>query len=110
VRNATGDGYMICLSDMVVITSEEYSQLKKEFLQRLHEDEKCICLPRYKNEKGNPVIFSSSCREEILRHQEMEGCKAIVQQNKEHIHWIEMNSPHVLQDMDHREDYELLNQ
>lgn len=59
--------------------------------------------------KETPVIFASHYRDAILQHQEMEGCKAIVQQNKEHIHWIEMNSPHVLQDMDSAQDYERLN-
>jgi len=40
-----------------------------------------------------------------LKHTDMEGCKTIVQSNKENIHWIEMNSDHILQDMDYYEDY-----
>ena len=108
VRNASGDGYMICLADMVMISSQEYAQLKKEFLLRTNEDAACICLPRYKNEKGNPVIFSSYYRDAILQHRETEGCKAIVQQNKEHIHWIDMETPNVLLDMDSPEEYDQL--
>lgn len=108
VRNAAGDGYMICLSDMVMITSEEYALMKNEFMQQLQVDEKCICIPRFQNEKGNPVIFSASYREAILQHEEMEGCKAVVQENKEHIHWVDMDSPHVLLDLDYPEDYDRL--
>ena len=109
VKNASGSGCMICLSDMVMINSGEYAMMKDEFLKQLEHDSTCICIPRYNNEKGNPVIFSSHYRDAILQHEEMEGCKAIVQQNKKHIHWIEMNTPHVLQDMDSPEDYEQLN-
>lgn len=109
IKNATGAGYMICLSDMVMITSGEYSLMKDKFLQQLEHDSACICLPRYNSEKGNPVIFSSHYSDAILQHREMEGCKTIVQQNKDHIYWIEMNTRHVLQDMDSPEDYELLN-
>ncbi len=105
---AKGDGYMICLSDMVLIEPDEYTLLKKVFEAQLQLDEKCICIPRYKNEKGNPVIFSSFYKEAILQHKDMEGCKEIVQLNKAHIHWIEMDTQHVLQDMDYPEDYRIL--
>ena len=103
-----GDGYMICLSDMVLIEPSEYELLKNAFEGQLQIDKKCICIPRYKNEKGNPVIFSSFYKEAILQHKDMEGCKEIVQLYKEHVYWIEMDSPHILQDMDYPEDYKIL--
>lgn len=106
VRHATGAGYMICLADMVLITAEEYVFMKNEFLRQLHHDPSVICLPRYKNEKGNPVIFSSLYRDAILMHGDMEGCKDIVQQSKAHIHWMEMTTPHILQDVDYPKDYQ----
>ena len=105
---AKGDGYMICLSDMVLIEPDEYTLLKKVFEEKVQLDEKCICMPRYKNEKGNPVIFSSFYKEAILEHKNMEGCKEIVQLNKAHIHWVEMDTAHILQDMDYPEDYKTL--
>lgn len=109
VSFASGNGYMICLSDMVLIEPAEYALLKNTFEQQLKNDKKCICMPRYKNEKGNPVILSSFYKEPILKHQEMEGCKQIVQLNKTHIHWVKTERPHVLQDMDYPEDYKKLN-
>jgi CTP:molybdopterin cytidylyltransferase MocA len=59
----------------------------------------------YNNEKGNPVVFSSSYKEEILKHTDMEGCKTIVQSNNQHIQWLDMETDHVLQDLDYPEDY-----
>lgn len=108
VRKATGAGFMICLSDMVLIKPEEYSMMKEAFLQQLIRDPECICIPRYENEKGNPVIFSSAYRKEILNHTEMKGCRTIVQKHQSHVYWIAMATEHVLQDMDFREDYEQL--
>jgi molybdenum cofactor cytidylyltransferase len=108
VHKASGEGFMICLADMVLITSAEYALLKNDFEVQYQQNSKCICIPRYNKEKGNPVIFSSYYRQAILQHQDPEGCKEIVQSNKETIHWIDMTDDHVLQDMDHLEDYEKL--
>ncbi len=104
-RSATGTGYMICLSDMVTITSAEYRELVVFFEATFLQDEKCICLPVYKNQRGNPVIFSSYYKEALLLNNEQEGCRNIVQFNKEHVYLKEMNMPHVLQDFDYMEDF-----
>jgi molybdenum cofactor cytidylyltransferase len=108
IEHAKESGYMICLADMFLITSDEYALLKKTFDDSFHSNTKYIYIPRYNNEKGNPVIFSPYYKDGILKHKEMEGCKAIVQTNKENIFWIEMPTDHVLQDMDYYEDYKKL--
>jgi molybdenum cofactor cytidylyltransferase len=105
VEAATGDGYMICLADMFTILSSEYTSLATGFKKHLLFDQDCICIPRYKNEKGNPVIFAASYKTDILLHREMEGCKAIVQSNKKHIRWIDMDTAHILEDLDYPDDY-----
>ena len=108
VEHAKESGYMICLADMFMITAEEYASLKKVFEKNFTSNPKYIYLPRYNNEKGNPVIFSPYYKDLILEHKEMEGCKAIVQANKGNICWVNMSTDHVLQDMDYYEDYEKL--
>lgn len=106
VASAHGEGFMICLGDMYAIIPEEYSVLKTGFEQQVKLDEKCIIIPQYHNEKGNPVIFSASYKDALLQHTNMEGCKAIVQSNSAHIHGVEMDSRHILEDLDYPEDYE----
>ena len=108
VLHAKGDGYMICLSDMVLITPEEYALLQHTFKTQVQLNKKCICVPRYKNEKGNPVIFSSFYREAILQHTDMNGCKTIVESNKENIYPVDMQTNHILSDIDYLEDYKKL--
>lgn len=106
VKHAKETGYMICLADMFMIISEEYALLKKTYEENFTSNPKYIYLPRYNNEKGNPVIFSTYYKHAILEHKEMEGCKAIVQSNKENVFWVDMPTNHVLQDMDYYKDYE----
>src|ERR1700744_6077449 len=47
VREATGDGYMICLGDMVKITSKEYNWLKFTFERNVEADKTTIVLPLF---------------------------------------------------------------
>lgn len=105
---AKGNGYMICLSDMVMITAADYKLLSDAFQKRILLNPQCIIMPRYKNKHGNPVIFSSFYKEPILQNLQPEGCKNIVQLNLEHLYMIKMATPHVLQDFDYPDDYKKL--
>lgn len=105
-----GNGYMICLSDMVLLTSEDYSSLKASFEQEVQVDKKCICIPVYNGQKGNPVIFSAYYRELILQCEYMEGCKNIIADYKENVHLVQMNTSNILTDIDNPEDYNKLSQ
>lgn len=101
-------GYMICLADQPLMTREDYNEIIERFELLIKHDPRSIVVPFYDGKKGNPVIFSSAYRDDILSHQKMEGCKEIVQANKEHVYLIEMNNDHVLRDVDTPEDYEAL--
>ncbi|MEQ9298781.1 MAG: nucleotidyltransferase family protein [Cyclobacteriaceae bacterium] len=99
------DGFMICLGDMPRITTSEYDQLINSFASSYAEDSKAIVLPFHKGQKGNPVIFSSAYRQAILAHQDMEGCRGIVQDNLAHLSKVKMQNDHVLVDVDTPGDY-----
>jgi molybdenum cofactor cytidylyltransferase len=105
VAAASGEGYMICLSDMPLITAKEYSFLADIFNKQRLVNSNCICIPKFKDSKGNPVIFSSSYKRLILEHEKMEGCKEIIQLNKENIYWVDI-SANTLRDMDTAGEYE----
>jgi molybdenum cofactor cytidylyltransferase len=99
-------GYMICLSDQPLLSASDYNLLLEGFSKACQTDPACIVLPFFQNQKGNPVIFSRYYREAILAHKQMEGCKAIVQQNKEHIFQQAMPTQATLIDIDTPEDYQ----
>ena len=101
-------GYMICLSDMVLIEPYEYRLLAQQFLDFYKQDEKVIIQPVFKKKRGNPVIFSSFYKNVILETEDTEGCRSVVQAHKKHVKLVEMPTNHVLQDVDFIEDYKRL--
>jgi len=110
VRAASTDasGYMICLADQPLTKKEDYNTIIERFELLIRHDSKSIIVPFYNGVKGNPVIFSSAYRNDILAHQKMEGCKKIVEANKQHVYMIEMMNDHILSDVDTPKDYEIL--
>ncbi|MEO8415371.1 MAG: nucleotidyltransferase family protein [Ginsengibacter sp.] len=105
---ANGNGYMICLGDMLKISPAEYASLVIFFENTYSLDPACICIPACNLQKGNPVIFASGYKEAILQCAFMEGCRDIVQSNKKNLYLLEMSTDHVLSDLDYKEDYEKL--
>jgi molybdenum cofactor cytidylyltransferase len=98
-------GYMICLSDMPFITPAEYQFLKEQFLTIWAKDPQAIVQPTFEGKRGNPTIFSSMYKKDILNLTYTEGCKPIVQANVQHVYLVEMPTDSVLKDIDSKEEY-----
>lgn len=108
IAAASGEGYMICLSDMALISPGEYALLNRAFIKELKLDKACIIQPTYDNQVGNPVTFSAAWREAILANTDPEGCKNIVRSHTENVYQVEMLTSSVLQDVDWPDDYDRL--
>jgi molybdenum cofactor cytidylyltransferase len=108
VRMAHGQGYMICLADMFLITAAEYVLLRTAFEQQYRHDVQCIILPDHKGRTGNPVLFSSSYRDALLSLPEGEGGRSLVRAHPDHHHRIPMPTDHILRDLDTPGDYQAL--
>lgn len=108
VGAANGDGFMICLADMALITPEEYILLIEAFDREFSRNIHCIGLPEYQGQKGNPVLFSSLWREAILQHPEEDGCRTLVRSHPQHQFHIPMPTDHILRDIDSPTDYDEL--
>ncbi len=105
VSGVKGNSYMICLGDMPFITNEEYLQIRTFFEKLKHLNEACICIPTYKNKKGNPVVFSSFYKSEIFKHTNIEGCKGIITGNQQNVYKLEMKEANILKDIDTADNY-----
>ena len=108
IRNANGDGYMICLADMVLLTTPDYVLLKTAFEQQYRRDNHCIILPEYQGQTGNPVTFSHTWHDAMLALPEQEGARTLVRQNPTHQHRVTMPTDHIHRDLDTPEDYNTL--
>ena len=93
-------GYMICLSDMPFIQSDEYATLITAFDEAFHQDPSAIIVPSYEGQRGNPVVISASFKEAILANQGAVGCRSIVKQHPDHVTWYGMPADHVTRDID----------
>lgn len=102
--NKDSKGFAICLGDMPLITTSEYEKMIDTFSSLDQNHSKAILAPRFEGRQGNPVIFSSAYRNDILTCSNPEGCKEVVKANSENLFHIDMETGHVLVDIDTPED------
>jgi molybdenum cofactor cytidylyltransferase len=100
------EGFIICLSDMPLITPEQYRLLAAAFKANKQTDKYTIVQPVFRGERGNPVIFSAEYRAAILQSDYPEGCKPIVQAHRGHVIGLEMPDDAILLDADTPEAYQ----
>lgn len=101
-------GFMICLSDMPFVTSNDYDEISHFFLKNIDKYPRLIVQPVYLQQRGHPVIFSSYYRKELLEHIAPEGCREIIRRNKREVRQLDMKQPNILKDIDTPMDYQKL--
>lgn len=102
-RSATA--YLICLGDMPLLTNSDYNILINKLLEN---NRKVILIPKFNNKRGNPVLFSSHFKEDILLLKDKEGCKPVVVANEHFINEVPFSNNHCHVDIDNMEDYKNL--
>ena len=102
------DGYMICLGDQPLILREQYQEIMDAFSQEFEGKKHIIIVPYSGERKGNPVIFSSVYRSELLDHQEPEGCRTIILNHQDAVKKVFISGKGILEDIDTREAYNQL--
>jgi Uncharacterized MobA-related protein len=99
------DGFLICLADMPYINTSEINKLIHTFVQNRIKEKKLIVVPVFKGQRGNPVLFSSEFRNDILDHKKESGCKGVIMNNSESVMEIQMDNDNMLLDVDTLEDF-----
>lgn len=100
------DGYLICLSDLPLIEPDELNRLLTAFEEEA--DGRCIIVPVFEGQRGNPVLFAASHKPAILALREAEGCKTIVRQQANQVLEVPMPTDHILHDIDTPAAYQQL--
>ena len=96
------DGVMICLSDQPLLEVDDVNVLIEAFGQRSHGS---ILVPTFKGQRGNPIVFDYQHRQGILNGERNLGCKKLIKKNPQQVCSFEMDSKHVVIDLDTPEDY-----
>lgn len=108
VSSKEAAGFMICLADLPLIDPADLQRLVSAFAAAHEQDRKCIIVPFHDGRRGNPVIFSSHYKSEILAEHGLMGCRGLVKQHRRHVVDVEMETDHILVDIDTPEAYENL--
>ncbi len=101
-------GFMVCLGDMPLLTSQSYDLLIDHFFMTRESCAHPIVRPVFKNSVGHPVLFDIHYREEILAHDEPDGCKSIIRENRASYHPLDVNTLNFFFDIDNPDDYRRL--
>lgn len=107
VREAKGNAYMICLSDMPFLNPSDYNAIIHYYQSALNTS-KDILLPQFEGKRANPVIFNSCYKQAILNHKESNGCSGIVKRHTDRVIRFEVVNDHFVLDIDTLSDYQRL--
>lgn len=98
----TCEGVMICLADQPLLTSADIDALIEAFGRR---EQGSILVPTHRGRRGNPIVLAYAHRDEILGGGRNLGCKRLIERNPELVTTLEMDTAHVVFDLDTPEDY-----
>ena len=98
------DAIMIYLADQPLIQPDEISRLIQAFAQAKRAG-KSIVVPFFENRRGNPVILDASYRAMVLDIVGDVGCRRIIRRYPEQVFAVQMQTDHVVRDVDTLEDF-----
>lgn len=96
------DGYMFFVGDQPLINNDDLKELINEF----EENKEYIVIPRYDNKTGNPVIFPTYLKNNLLSLKNDEKGKKVINEYDK-IKYVNV-SKYTLLDVDTKVDYENL--
>lgn len=99
-----GDGVMLLLGDMPLVTSEIINLLLESFTL----SGKSITVPMNKGKRGNPVIIGRKYFQSLRDNMGDKGARDIISSNIDDVEYIEVDSECIFQDVDDRSTYEKL--
>ncbi len=97
---------LMALADQPLIDSQDVKQLIDAFQQRPEGTD--LLFPRVQGQPGNPVIFTSAVRSDMLTCPPEVGCKQWRQQHTKQAHAFDCDNLHFVQDVDTAEDIDKL--
>ena len=103
---AEHDAYMICLGDMPLITTKAYQGLINNYKKVIGLDSETIFRPLVNKVMGNPVIFTAHYYDELMAVTEPDGCKSVIEKNKQHLMMLQSKEKAFISDMDTPTDYQ----
>ncbi len=95
-------GILVMLADQPQVGPDVIDQLLIAFWQGKGK----IVAPVYEEKRGNPVIIDAFYYEELLKLPAGSAPRELLRRHPEDIHYVDVNSPAIVQDLDSPEQYE----
>ncbi len=92
-------GWVVALADMPRVRPETIRTVVNAVAQGA-----AMAAPEYRGERGHPVGFNASLRDELLACRGDEGARAVLQQHRAQLRLIASDDPGVVYDIDSRTD------
>lgn len=83
-------------------------QLAESIITRHRRTLAPIVAPRFRGQRGNPVLFARSLFPELLSLQGEEGGRSLIEKHRHLVEWVEVDSEEYFLDIDTLEDLERL--
>tara|TARA_B100001123_G_C14723057_1_gene793860 strand:- start:31 stop:603 length:573 start_codon:yes stop_codon:yes gene_type:complete len=93
------EAFFICLGDMPMINKDVYNLLIS------YRAKKEIIVPTFKGQQGNPVLFSKSIKNEIMKVEGDLGAKKILELNKNKLLNVAINNEKLCIDFNTKESF-----
>jgi molybdenum cofactor cytidylyltransferase len=100
-------GIMICLADQPLLKAGEVDFLIRAFVEA-GKASKSIVVPFFRGQRGNPVIVKATYKASLLAITGETGCRRLIKQNPDQVFMVEMETDHVVRDIDTVEAYDRL--
>ena len=101
------DAIMIYLPDQPLLEPWDVNFLIRAFAEAGRTN-KSIVVPLFRGQRGNPVTIDSSYQTSILAMAGETGCRRVIKQNPDQVLTVEMETDHVVRDVDTADEYERL--
>lgn len=95
------DGYMFFVADQPFLTSDIINKIIDIF----NRNNSMIVMPLYKDKKGNPVVFPSYLKEELLMLNGDVGGREVIMGNLDRVKYIKIDNFSAGQDIDTWDEY-----
>lgn len=96
------EGVIIALGDQPALTVSDIDHLIDAFFTRNGGE---VVIPEYEGNRGNPIIISNRCQQDIVTGKYNFGCRRFIEDNPELVRTVKMPGPSVVIDLDTPMDY-----
>jgi molybdenum cofactor cytidylyltransferase len=100
-------GIMIYLADQPLLEAGEVDFLIRAWAEA-GKSNKSIVVPLFRGQRGNPVMVKATYKASLLAITGETGCRRLIKQNPDQVLTVEMETDHVVRDIDTIEAYHRL--